>query len=185
MSVHRESFTVETPGRGTTEISSQVQAIVAQAGIREGLCTVFVHHTSASLTINENADPDVQVDLDAFLNRLVRDGDPLFVHRAEGPDDMPAHVRTALTQTSLSIPVAGGRCDLGTWQGIFLWEHRQRPHQRRITVCITGDTLPPANRSKVQGPSDKDRSTFCRKALRSLPEERNSFGCLRWGSGSP
>ncbi len=138
MAVHRESFIVDTPGRGTTEITSRVQSIVAKAGIREGLCTVFVHHTSASLIINENADPDVQVDLDAFLSRLVRDGDPLFVHTAEGPDDMPSHIRSALTQTSLGIPVAAGRCDLGTWQGIFLWEHRQRPHSRRISALITG-----------------------------------------------
>lgn len=132
------SFTVRTRGRGTTEVTSEVQDAVARSGIADGLCTVFIHHTSASLIINENADPDVQRDLDAFLSRLVPDGDALYVHTMEGPDDMPAHVRTALTQTSLSIPVSGGRCALGTWQGIFLWEHRHREHQRRVTVTVVG-----------------------------------------------
>jgi secondary thiamine-phosphate synthase enzyme len=121
-----------------TEVTRQVQDAVAAAGVSEGLCTVFIHHTSASLIINENADPDVQRDLDAFLSRLVPDGDPLFVHTMEGPDDMPAHVRTALTQTSLGIPVSGGRAALGTWQGVFVWEHRQRGHERRITVTVVG-----------------------------------------------
>ncbi len=138
MSVHSDTFTVDTRGRGTVEITHRVQEAVVAAGIAEGLCTVFVHHTSASLIVNENADPDVQRDLDAFLARLVPDGDPLFIHPAEGPDDMPSHVRTALTQTSLSIPVAGGRCALGTWQGVFLWEHRHRGHRRRITVTVIG-----------------------------------------------
>ncbi len=138
MSVHSDTFTVDTRGRGTVEITHRVQDAVVAAGIAEGLCTVFVHHTSASLIVNENADPDVQRDLDAFLARLVPDGDPLFIHTAEGPDDMPSHVRTALTQTSLSIPVAGGRCALGTWQGVFLWEHRHRGHRRRITVTVIG-----------------------------------------------
>ncbi len=136
VSVRSDTFTVDTRGRGTVEITHRVQDAVAEAGIAEGLCTVFVHHTSASLIINENADPDVQRDLDAFLARLVPDGDPLFIHTAEGSDDMPSHVRTALTQTSLSIPVAGGRCALGTWQGVFLWEHRYRGHRRKITVTI-------------------------------------------------
>ena len=138
MSVQSTPLHVETRGRGTTEITSQVQDAVAASGIADGLCTVFVHHTSASLIINENADRDVQRDLDAFLSRLVPDGDPLYVHTVEGPDDMPAHVKTALTQTSLSVPVANGRCDLGTWQGIFLWEHRSRGHRRRVTVTVVG-----------------------------------------------
>jgi secondary thiamine-phosphate synthase enzyme len=138
MSAKSKSFTVQTRGRGTTEVTHQVQDAVAASGISEGLCTVFIHHTSASLVINENADPDVQRDLDAFLSRLVPDGDSLYVHTMEGPDDMPAHVRTALTQTSLSIPVAGGRCALGTWQGIFVWEHRHRAHPRRLTVTVVG-----------------------------------------------
>lgn len=138
MSAQSKILTVQTRGRGTTEITSEVQAAVAASGIAEGLCTVFIHHTSASLVINENADRDVQRDLDAFLSRLVPDGDPLFVHTMEGPDDMPAHIRTALTQTSLSIPVTGGRCALGTWQGVFLWEHRRHGYRRRVTVTVVG-----------------------------------------------
>jgi len=138
MSSYATTFTVDTRGRGTVEITRQVEEAVAQAGVAEGLCNVFVHHTSASLIINENADPDVQRDLDAFLSRLVPDGDPLFIHTAEGIDDMPAHVRSALTQTSLSIPVRDGRCALGTWQGVFLWEHRHRPHGRKVTVTVVG-----------------------------------------------
>jgi secondary thiamine-phosphate synthase enzyme len=138
MSAKSKTFTVQTHGRGTTEVTHEVQSAVAASGISEGLCTVFIHHTSASLTINENADPDVQRDLDAFLSRLVPDGDSLYVHTMEGPDDMPAHVRTALTQTSLSIPVTGGRCALGTWQGVFVWEHRRRGHRRRVTVAVVG-----------------------------------------------
>ncbi len=138
MSTKSKVIEVHTRGRGTTEITPQVQNAVSESGIIEGLCTVFVHHTSASLIINENADPDVQRDLDAFLSRLVPDGDPLFVHTMEGPDDMPAHVRTALTQTSLSVPVSGARCDLGTWQGIFVWEHRHRGHRRKVTVTVVG-----------------------------------------------
>jgi secondary thiamine-phosphate synthase enzyme len=138
MSAKSKTFTVETRGRGLTEVTRQIQDAVAAAGISEGLCTVFIHHTSASLTINENADPDVQRDLDAFLSRLVPDGDALYVHTMEGPDDMPAHIRAALTQTSLSIPVTGGRCALGTWQGVFVWEHRHRGHGRRVTVTVVG-----------------------------------------------
>ncbi len=136
---HRQSFHVETRGRGSYEITDRVQAAVAASGIAEGLCTVFVHHTSASLIVNENADPQVRKDLDAFFARLVPDGDPLFRHRAEGPDDMPAHVRSVLTQTSIGIPVAGGRCDLGTWQGVYLFEHRTSAHRRRVSVTVVGD----------------------------------------------
>jgi len=136
--VRSETLELRTKGRGTVEITRAVQEVVGASGIRDGFCNVFVHHTSASLIINENADPDVQRDLDAFLGRLVPDGDPLFVHTAEGPDDMPAHVRSALTATSLGIPVSGGRCDLGTWQGIYLWEHRHAPHRRRVTVTVLG-----------------------------------------------
>lgn len=136
---HRASFEIATQGRGTYEITDPVDAAVAESGIRDGLCTVFVHHTSASLLVNENADPQVRRDLDAFLERLVPDGDPLFRHTAEGPDDMPAHVRSVLTSTSLGIPVADGRCDLGTWQGVYLWEHRTSPHRRRVSVTVVGD----------------------------------------------
>lgn len=133
---HRDELAIQTQGRSTTEITREVQGIVAGAGVDVGLCTVFVHHTSASLFINENADPDVRVDLERFLSRLVKDGDPLFQHTAEGPDDMPAHVRSVLTATSLSIPVVNGRLDLGTWQGIYLWEHRHAPHRRRVSVTV-------------------------------------------------
>ncbi len=138
MTAHSKTLTFESRGTGTTEITTDVQDAVAASGIVEGLCTVFIHHTSASLIVNENADRDVQRDLDAFLSRLVPDSDPLYIHTMEGPDDMPAHVRTAITQTSLSIPVANGRCALGTWQGVFLWEHRLRGHRRRVTVTVVG-----------------------------------------------
>jgi secondary thiamine-phosphate synthase enzyme len=135
--IHREVLTVETMrGRGTYELTDELRSFVAASGVREGLCSVFVHHTSASLLVNENADPDVRRDLDAFFARLVPDGDALFVHTAEGPDDMSAHVRSALTLTSLAVPIADARLDLGTWQGVFLWEHRTRPHRRRVTMTI-------------------------------------------------
>lgn len=129
---------VKTPGRGMADVTARVQQIVAATNVKSGLATVFVHHTSASLILCENADPDVRRDLEAFASRLVPDGDPLFVHVDEGDDDMPAHVRTVLTHASLSIPIANGRCDLGTWQGIYLWEHRKAPHQRKITVTVIG-----------------------------------------------
>jgi secondary thiamine-phosphate synthase enzyme len=132
----RSSFEVATRGRGTYDITRAVGDAVASSGIQDGLATVFIHHTSASLIVCENADPSVRRDLDAFFARLVPDGDRLFTHDDEGDDDMPAHVRTVLTQTSLGIPVAGGRLDLGTWQGLYVWEHRTRPHQRRVTVTI-------------------------------------------------
>ena len=138
MSYYAETLTLPTRGRGTLEITHEVQRVVQASGLSRGLCTVFIHHTSASLIINENADANVHVDLDAWLSRLVQDGDPLFVHTEEGPDDMSAHVRVALTQTSLGIPVSDGRADLGTWQGVYVWEHRTRPHQRRVTVSVVG-----------------------------------------------
>jgi secondary thiamine-phosphate synthase enzyme len=127
-----------TPGRGTTDITRDIQQVVAGSGIAMGLTHVFIHHTSASLILCENADPDVLADLERFMSNLVPDGSPMFQHSAEGPDDMPAHVRSVITQTSLSIPVANGACDLGNWQGIYLWEHRTQAHQRRITVTVTG-----------------------------------------------
>lgn len=135
---HAESLSVNTPGRSTHELTDQVQAIVGRAEVSVGQCTVFVHHTSASVIISENADPTVRRDLEAFAARLVPDGDPIFAHTAEGPDDMPAHVRSVLTPCSLTIPVADGRADLGTWQGVYLWEHRTAPHRRRITVTVVG-----------------------------------------------
>ncbi|MEM1032870.1 MAG: secondary thiamine-phosphate synthase enzyme YjbQ [Myxococcota bacterium] len=136
--MYRSELTVPTRGRGTYEITDEVQRAVRASRVTEGFCNVFVHHTSASLIINENADPSVRHDLDAFFARLVPDGDDLFTHTAEGPDDMAAHVRSVLTQTSLGVPVCGGRCDLGTWQGIYLWEHRHRPHRRRVTITVLG-----------------------------------------------
>ena len=136
---YAESFVIGSKGRSTLEITDQVSRVVHASGVRRGVCSVFVHHTSASLIVCENADPSVRTDLERFFARLVPDGDPLFRHTAEGPDDMPAHVRSILTQASLSIPIAGGRPDLGTWQGIFLFEHRADPHRRKITVSIIGE----------------------------------------------
>ncbi|MCP5142716.1 MAG: YjbQ family protein [Zoogloeaceae bacterium] len=139
MPVHQMSFEVSTRGRSTVDVSAEVGRAVREAGVRTGLCHVFCHHTSASLILSENADPQVRRDLEAFMSRLVPDGDPLYGHRDEGPDDMPAHVRMTLTQTGLSIPVSGGRAALGTWQGIYLWEHRTLPHRRRLTVTVQGE----------------------------------------------
>lgn len=135
--MHRHALEVRTHGRGTTEITREIDSVVAASGVRDGLCHVFVHHTSASVILCENADPAVRRDLETFLARLAPDGDPMFEHDDEGPDDMPAHVRTILTQVSLTLPVAGGRCDLGTWQGVYLWEHRRAAHTRRITITVT------------------------------------------------
>ncbi len=131
------SFTTPTRGQGLYEVTAAVAAIVAEAGVREGLCTVFLQHTSASLLIQENADPTVLADLQAWLARLVVEGDRLFTHRVEGPDDMAAHVKAALTGTSVSVPIVDGRLALGTWQGIFLWEHRHKNNQRRCVVHIS------------------------------------------------
>jgi secondary thiamine-phosphate synthase enzyme len=127
---------VETRGRGTYEITSQVALAVAAADVDTGLCHLFITHTSASLMLCENADPDVLRDLETFMRDLAPDGDPRFVHIAEGPDDMSAHVRSILTQSSLTIPISSGRLALGTWQGVFLWEHRQHAHRRRVVVTI-------------------------------------------------
>jgi secondary thiamine-phosphate synthase enzyme len=136
---HRGELTIATKSRGTYDITRDVAEIVERSKAREGLATVFIHHTSASLIICENADPSVRRDLEAFAARLVPDGDRLFEHDAEGPDDMPAHVRTVLTQTSIGIPIAAGRLALGTWQGLYLWEHRTSPHRRQVTVTVIGD----------------------------------------------
>ena len=132
---------IETRGQGLYEFTDQAHAFVRETGCEDGLLTVFVRHTSCSLTIQENADPDVQRDLDAFFKRLVpASDDPSMAylrHRAEGPDDMPAHIKAALTQTSLSIPVSGGRMALGTWQGLYLFEHRMQPHTRRVVAHLS------------------------------------------------
>ncbi len=130
--------TVATEGRGTYDITDIVQTSVADSGVSSGLCHVFICHTSASLILCENADPAVRRDLETFMARAVPDGDPEFVHTAEGPDDMPAHVRSILTQTDLNMPVREGRCALGTWQGVYLWEHRHRAHRRRLILTVTG-----------------------------------------------
>jgi secondary thiamine-phosphate synthase enzyme len=137
--VYRRELTVATRGRGTHDITRQVADIAAASKAREGVATVWIHHTSASLIICENADPSVRRDLEAFAARLVPDGDRLFEHDAEGPDDMPAHVRTVLTQTSIGIPIADGKLVLGTWQGLYLWEHRTSPHRRTVTVTVIGE----------------------------------------------
>lgn len=135
---HVSTLAVQTPRRGLVEITEQVRARVGQSGVRQGLLTLFMRHTSASLLVQENADPDVKGDLERFFARLVPDGDPLFRHQAEGADDMPAHVRAALTATQLSIPIIEGRLALGTWQGIYIWEHRLRGHARELAVHILG-----------------------------------------------
>lgn len=132
-------LTIPTRGRGLLEFTDEVAAWIAKNHFRNGLLTLHLRHTSASLLIQENADPDVRRDLDAFFARLVRDGDSLFIHTAEGDDDMPAHVRTALTAVNLSIPVRDGRLTLGTWQGIYLWEHRKHPHTRRVALHFIGE----------------------------------------------
>jgi secondary thiamine-phosphate synthase enzyme len=135
----RSELVIDTPGRGIHDITREVAGAIAGAGVTTGVCHLFILHTSASLVITENADPDVHRDLETFLADLVPDGDPRFVHRAEGPDDMPAHVRSVLTQTHLTVPVAEGCLLLGTWQGVYLWEHRTRRHRRRLVVTVHGD----------------------------------------------
>jgi len=137
--IAQKTLTAATHGRGTYDISREVAEVVRASGIQTGLCHVFIHHTSASLILCENADPSVRSDLDAFMTRLVPDGDRLYDHTDEGPDDMSAHVRAILTNMDLTIPVTGGRCALGTWQGTYLYEHRTQPHQRRITVTVSGE----------------------------------------------
>jgi secondary thiamine-phosphate synthase enzyme len=131
-----QAFAVRTPGQGLHEITDHVARVVRDSGVEDGLCTVFIRHTSASLTIQENADPSAKADLEAWLNRLVPENDRLYTHTFEGPDDMPSHIKAILTNVSLSIPVIEGRLTLGTWQGIYLWEHRRSPHTREIVVHI-------------------------------------------------
>lgn len=139
MRQHQETLELRTPGRGLFEITEEVAHVVDRSGIRTGLCVVFCRHTSASLVIQENADPTAKRDLLAWLERLAPDGDPRYTHDTEGPDDMPAHLRSAVTRSSETIPIAGGRLVLGTWQGIFLAEHRTRPHRRRLVVHVLGE----------------------------------------------
>ena len=137
--VFQERFSVLTRGRGTYSITGAVQKQVRKSGVQTGLCNVFIHHTSASLILCENADPDVRTDLERFMQRLVPDGDSLFEHTAEGPDDMPGHVRSILTAAELTLPVTRGCCALGTWQGVYVWEHRTSGYRRELTVTVYGE----------------------------------------------
>ncbi|MFZ5672358.1 MAG: secondary thiamine-phosphate synthase enzyme YjbQ [Pseudomonadota bacterium] len=135
----QHEITIRTPGQGFTEITGEARRFVEAAGIATGQLTLFLQHTSASLLIQENADPDVRRDLNEFFRRLVPEGASWMVHRSEGPDDMPAHIRTALTQVSLTIPIGQGELMLGTWQGIYLFEHRDAPHRRRVILHLVGE----------------------------------------------
>jgi len=134
----QEEIQIATEGRGTYDFTRKVQAAVSQSGINIGMCHIFVRHTSASLMLCENADPAVRNDLEAFMQKTAPDGDPMFTHTAEGPDDMPAHVRSVLTQSDLNLPIVNGRCALGTWQGIYLWEHRFASHRRKVLLTMNG-----------------------------------------------
>jgi secondary thiamine-phosphate synthase enzyme len=129
-------LSIHVPGQGLHEVTEQVRGAVRESGLQEGLCTLFIQHTSASLTIQENADPSARRDLESWLKRLVPEHDPLYTHTTEGPDDMPSHIKAALTATSLSIPVVDGELGLGTWQGIFIWEHRRHASTRRLLVHV-------------------------------------------------
>ncbi|MCA8959397.1 MAG: secondary thiamine-phosphate synthase enzyme YjbQ [Planctomycetes bacterium] len=137
--MHAETIAVETPGRGLHEITHRLADAVSRSGIDRGVCLVFLRHTSASLLISENADPTARSDLAAYFDRLAPENDPAYTHTSEGPDDMPSHLRTALTHTSEMIPVTDGRLDLGTWQGLYLFEHRRRPHRRTIAIRVWGE----------------------------------------------
>ena len=134
----QQTITISTQGRGSIDITRNVADVLRASAIVRGLCHVFVHHTSASLMITENADSNVRRDLENYIARLVRDGDPAYLHDQEGPDDMAAHIRSVLTQSEITIPVQSGRLALGTWQGLFLWEHRLQAHRRKITVTLNG-----------------------------------------------
>jgi secondary thiamine-phosphate synthase enzyme len=139
MSAFQLEFTIQTQGRSTVEISAQVADFVQNNSIHTGLCSIFIHHTSASLIITENADPTVRIDLETILQRLAPDGDPAYKHDYEGDDDMSAHIRCMLTSDSLTVPITKGRLGLGTWQGIFIYEHRYRTHSRKVTITILGN----------------------------------------------
>ena len=136
--IEQQTITVRTEGRGTINITREVDEVLRSSGVEQGLCHVFVHHTSASLIITENADSDVRRDLENYIAKLVLDGDPAYLHDQEGPDDMAAHIRSVLTQSEITIPIRAGRLALGTWQGLFLWEHRYRAHRRNVTITVTG-----------------------------------------------
>ncbi|HHJ34205.1 MAG TPA: YjbQ family protein [Gammaproteobacteria bacterium] len=137
--IYQQKLRFSTKGRGTYNISEQIQECIDKSGIKSGICNLFIQHTSASLILCENADKTVREDLDAYMAKLVKDGDSMYKHQDEGPDDMAAHIRTILTQSALSIPIYKGRCDLGMWQGIFLWEHRTNFHKRNVSITIMGE----------------------------------------------
>lgn len=137
--IAQKTLRFRTRGRGTTEITAEIEREVRASGVRAGTCNLFLQHTSASLILCENADPSVRRDLETLLARLAPDGDAAYAHDTEGPDDMAAHARTVLTASSLVVPVAGGRLALGTWQGVYLWEHRHEPHERALVVTISGE----------------------------------------------
>lgn len=137
MKVIRETLSISTNGQGLVDITAQVGKLVARAGVTTGICSVFVQHTSASLVIQENADPRVLQDLERWLSKLAPEG-PFYAHDDEGPDDMPAHLRSAVTKTSETMPITAGRLDLGTWQALYLWEHRRSPHNRRLVITVLG-----------------------------------------------
>jgi secondary thiamine-phosphate synthase enzyme len=137
--VFQQQLDFTTSGRSTTNITQQIQQLVQQSDIQIGSCHIFVQHTSASLMLCENADPDVRVDLETYMQHIVPDGDPMFLHQDEGPDDMSAHIRTVLTNPDLTVPVSNGRCDLGVWQGVYLWEHRTHSHHRQVIVTVQGE----------------------------------------------
>lgn len=132
----QQILNIETKGRGTYDISNEIQKVIHENNIHTGLCHLFLQHTSASLILCENADATVRTDLENFMARIAPDGDPIYRHDMEGPDDMPAHIRTILTQNSLTIPISNGRCALGTWQGVYLWEHRTAAHKRQLIITL-------------------------------------------------
>ncbi len=139
MTIIQATLNINTSPRNTHNITNEVQSIVLGSGIDKGLCHLFIQHTSASLMLCENADPDVRIDLETFMQSIAPDGDPMFCHTTEGADDMPAHIRTLITNVSLTIPITSSRCQLGTWQGIYLWEHRTSSHRRNVIVTLQGD----------------------------------------------
>lgn len=139
MKTFQQSLTINSLGRGTYNISRDIEQAIHASTIQTGLCNIFIKHTSASLIISENADPDVRHDLETFMEKIAPDGDRSYAHQDEGPDDMPAHIRSVLTQTAISIPVVNGKAGLGTWQGVYCWEHRTHPHQRSLIITVIGD----------------------------------------------
>ncbi|MCG5538003.1 secondary thiamine-phosphate synthase enzyme YjbQ [Halorhodospira sp. 9622] len=139
MKIEQQTLTVQTRGRGTHELTRRLADAIGEYGVSRGLAHAFCHHTSASLMITENADPSVRADLERFMARVAPDGDPMYEHDMEGPDDMPAHIRSILTGSGVTIPISGGRPALGTWQGLYLWEHRSGGHARRVTLTLIGE----------------------------------------------